>query len=566
MRSALLSREDETQTTQKQVADGQARTPDGSNTTENLKGGFTQVPNSFLLIRLACSIKLTYVYLLYCCRQKDHCWPSIQRIATDLGISCRTVIRAIKVLVTCGFIEKQRRGRNMTNVYYVRRFPEALPYLSREWQIVTSRDANSSLPEMTICRIEEDEETNHTQQETDSRESKIRRTSAALKRKSGERLLSSNQGEQQAIGIVESPPYVEIQRNDETREPNRKVQSGDKTEILNTSKIPEEISHPEHVKEVEKDNTGKAKGYTFEEMTILAGITPESLQAMREWMKTHCRPETIPLKLQGIIPMWSRELGNAEPHLITANLTQASKLYMYARKQGLSQPETESCFEHAREIIRRRPEVTKKMAFFFSSLKLDILIALKQGKDLAASQPSILSSIPDGYDNEVPTSILPTPSKITAPAQPAAPPAPKPEPAPTMPIVELLTIPAGSPQPEWKTWETASWWGERLRDELDPTRTFSRYNVHPTENGRYGFELSLSSQADPIWEELLAESYVTSAMVLQSVETIRTVHESRGTRENKHRHNDEASPRPQRYTNTARRHMQNANSRHTRIY
>jgi DNA-binding Lrp family transcriptional regulator len=567
--------------------------------TENLKEGFTQIPNWILKAPIPCIAKLVYIYLLCRCRQGDRCWPSIQRIADDLGSSRRTVIRMVKLLLELGFIEKVRRGLNKTNLYYINliEFPASFRHPSRTQSMIVdshdpdllaclqdtplrevslfypeqkcqnsaSRDDKETLLEVPNCHLEEYEKTNHTQSEEDADESKIRGGFAALKRGNGRRASSCSQGELEAIGIVESPSYVEIQKKDEIEEPFRKDQSGDNIENSNTSRTPEEMPRADRAKELKENKTGTTRARTFEDMATLAGITSEALQNMNDWLKAHQRPEIIPLKLQGIIPAWSRELGNSEPHLIAANLTQASKLYMYARKNGLSQPETESCFEHAREVIHKRPEVRKKMAFLFSTLKLDILVALKQRGDLQASQPSILSSIPDGYDEEIPTYTPPaTTRRASAPACPTTP--PEPEPKATTATIEVITIPADGPRPEWKTWETASWWGERLRDELDPRRTFSHYDVRPTEGGCYGFELSLSPQADPIWKELVAGGYVTCAMVQQSLETIQTVrqslHASQGTRANRHQHTNEANPTPRRHTNTTQQHMQDTNGRY----
>lgn len=257
-------------------------------------------------------------------------------------------------------------------------------------------------------------------------------------------------------------------------------------------------------------------------MAALVGITQEALQAMKNWMGVQRRPDTIPMKLQGIIPVWSRELGNAEPRLIAANLTQASKLYAYARIKGLSQLETESCFEHAREAVSKRRGIEKKMAFFFSSLKLDILAALQMNA-LTTSRQAATPSLPDGYDNEPPTNTFQT-SVRARPAVVVAP-KPEPEPEPVLPAIEPIVLPPDSPRPEWKSWQTADWWGEQLRDELDPGRTFSRYDVRPTEGGCYGFVFSLKPPGDPVWEEILAGEYITCAMVRQSIKAIRTVRE-----------------------------------------
>ena len=51
--------------------------------------------------------------------QKEWCWPSQKRMAAELGISRRTIIRACQELYERGYIDKWRRGLGRTNVYFV---------------------------------------------------------------------------------------------------------------------------------------------------------------------------------------------------------------------------------------------------------------------------------------------------------------------------------------------------------------------------------------------------------------------------------------------------------------
>lgn len=533
----------------------------------NLAEGFTQMPDQVredpFLSRAA---KLVYEQLLRYTRQKDFCWPSQQRIADDLvTISRSTVIRALNELYERGYIEKWRRGLNRTNIYYINPLffpgsfkrpwrgrgvlpeahspeiyvsvhdtpqPDLLRSLSGKFQNDTSRSSKTEHQDASNWNSKHTE-SNETKNETNSDESRIRRGSAAP-----EKGMDSPSSPPACSHIAHGAIGNEQTTSDtNTHESRNLEQQGDRfasVETSNQSKA-EETGRPARAKEVEEEKTSK-KPRTFEEMAALVGIAPENLQAMKDWLKACPRPEVTPLKLQGIIPMWSRELGNAEPPLIAANVTQASKLYKYARINGLSQEAAESCFEHARQAVRNHPEVVKKMAFFFTSLKLDILVALKQNRDLPASWSLVPPSIPDGYDEDLPGEEMSV--KGSSAEAEVAPPATgahasrkqPPEPESTVPVVEPIELPPDHPRPEWKTWEAANWWGERLRDELDPARQFSWYEVRPTENGCYGFVFFLREQADPIWEELLAGGYVTSAVAKQSLEAIRAV---RGPRERK---------------------------------
>jgi hypothetical protein len=572
-------------------------------TSENLAGGFTQVPDSILRdTTLPCSARLVYEYLLLCCRQNDRCWPSVQRIAENLGISRRTIIRMIKLLNERGYIKKVRRGLTRTNLYFITPLnsPEppnpSGPGSTTSPRAQNSQDDSQNNPQEptgedqtspasnffcpnskcqgTISKVAETpsqevsgcppkhSQSNHTQKQTDTRDSNLRSGKAGLRGQAEEHPTHSHR-ELETIGtrrhIREKIQETNINRDNESgnqlklsaqiKQSNQRTYSGQierSSQRSNQSK-PEEMPRARHAREEKEEKTGNRR--TFEEVAALIGIAPEAMQGMKTWLTTHRRPETIPLKLQGIIPVWSRELGNSEPHLIAANLTQASKLYAYARTQGLSQQETESCFEHAREVVHKRPWVQKKMAFFFTSLRLDILAALKHANTLTASG----SSIPDGYDDSMPTdaisarfrtSIRPrviqqpdatapietTPAGTRAPVQPMSTQASE----PPLPTTKQIVLLPDSPRPEWRSWQTAEWWGEQLCDELDPGRTFSRYEVRPIAGGRYGFVLLLNSPADPLWEELVAGDYVASATVKQSIKSIRIAYQMQGPERNSH--------------------------------
>ena len=71
-----------------------------------------------------------YRYLRDRTNDEGQCYPSMDRIASDLHISERTVNRAIKELVEAGFIEKKNRFRTYdkktygktSNLYTVHKF------------------------------------------------------------------------------------------------------------------------------------------------------------------------------------------------------------------------------------------------------------------------------------------------------------------------------------------------------------------------------------------------------------------------------------------------------------
>ncbi len=60
---------------------------------------------------LAPRSKLVYMYLKDRANKEGQCWPAIQTIGRDLGLSRSTVKRAIRDLERGGFLVKQGRKR-----------------------------------------------------------------------------------------------------------------------------------------------------------------------------------------------------------------------------------------------------------------------------------------------------------------------------------------------------------------------------------------------------------------------------------------------------------------------
>lgn len=89
---------------------------------ETLAAGFTQIPNGVLRRSdLQPGAKLTYMVLLSYAWQKDHAYPGQDRLASDMGVSERSVITYLKQLQESGLITIRRRGLGKTNVYILHR-------------------------------------------------------------------------------------------------------------------------------------------------------------------------------------------------------------------------------------------------------------------------------------------------------------------------------------------------------------------------------------------------------------------------------------------------------------
>lgn len=81
-------------------------------------GGFTQVPN-FILVSKKVSVgaKLTYAMLLKYAWQEDYCFPGQDRLADDMGVGKRSIVRWIKELEENSFLKVSRRGQGKSNLY-----------------------------------------------------------------------------------------------------------------------------------------------------------------------------------------------------------------------------------------------------------------------------------------------------------------------------------------------------------------------------------------------------------------------------------------------------------------
>lgn len=85
-----------------------------------LKHGFTQLPNYVLKDKkLSFGARLAYAVLLSYAWQENSCFPGQDKMAVDLGITRRMVIRYLKELKDRRYVDWQRRGLNKTNIYYI---------------------------------------------------------------------------------------------------------------------------------------------------------------------------------------------------------------------------------------------------------------------------------------------------------------------------------------------------------------------------------------------------------------------------------------------------------------
>jgi biotin operon repressor len=107
-----------------------------------LAQGFTQIPNGVLRRSdLQPGAKLTYMVLLSYAWQKDTAYPGQDRLASDMGVSERSVITYLKQLQETGLITIRRRGLGMTNIYILHR-------ISGSEKSAPLRSANLAAPDL----------------------------------------------------------------------------------------------------------------------------------------------------------------------------------------------------------------------------------------------------------------------------------------------------------------------------------------------------------------------------------------------------------------------------------
>lgn len=81
-------------------------------------GGFTQVPNMVLNNKtLSFASKVVYAKLLSYAWNNNRVFPGQETMAQEIGTSRPTITRSIEELVGAGFLEVERRGQGLTNIY-----------------------------------------------------------------------------------------------------------------------------------------------------------------------------------------------------------------------------------------------------------------------------------------------------------------------------------------------------------------------------------------------------------------------------------------------------------------
>jgi hypothetical protein len=246
----------------------------------------------------------------------------------------------------------------------------------------------------------------------------------------------------------------------------RKTQETEEIESHRTSNPPsasQELPAGDRAKEVEENTTGK-KASKYEEFVLASGVPLERLYALETWLQQCPRQEQTPLLVQALIDPISQQFDNGR--LIVSNRTQAAKLYLYARKQGVPQEELEDAFRewvHA-AFIHVPPHVTKKMAWFFRALKVELLKGL-----MFIAWPSASQQREALAEEEAA-------AQVTEPCD-----------ASYHPTREIVLTPEDDPTLGWPTPDHAEWCAKRLCENIGAERY--AYEILPTQYQRWGVAL-----------------------------------------------------------------------------
>ena len=381
----------------------------------NLSRGYTQMPDQVRTDPfLSPAAKTVYEHLLSFMWSDDlYCWPSQVNMAKALGKGCSrsTIIRALQELCNRGYIEKLRRGLGYTNFYFINPLsfvsfkqpgrghghllqvnaPERqinvfhLPphdVLSGMFQIGTPESRNVEQTEVVNC---------------DTIRIQANQPPGDLPLK-GEAIRTGSAGPGEMR--VPPSPSVNLRRaaiGNKQDANNGKTNNIKQNETSNDPNVQGIAAAAKNVKRVEEENSGK-KLTNLEQMALKLDLL-EQLKAMQAWLlENPKRPDITPETLTNKIGLWTERLD--EIRLKESNITRGSKIYKYARTQGLSQATTENCFDRGREALRIREQkgatIQNKMQYVFSSIMIDILLALQEHWEV----PALPGQLPDGYDKE----------------------------------------------------------------------------------------------------------------------------------------------------------------------
>src|SRR5450755_269454 len=378
----------------------------------NWSGGYAQMPH---VVRndstLSQKCKIVYEQLLsYMWFGSDTCWPSQETIAKATGYSRRTVIRALNELYERSYIEKYRRGQGDTNRYFINPLSFA-----RSFRPIEHARTATHLPHNNVLLADAPA------LRQDVTSAQPRPAEPFINKCQNDTSRSDNGSQQEASECHTNYTKLNGNRAKEHGEPNSSGSAtASEARAIRTTLNPAKLSNPQPsnppvVEEKENERGAAAvkddklvemqkRSSKWEVHVQANGIPLDALHELESFMDASPRPERHPMVVEMHIELFSKEWNNA--HVLASNKTQATKLYHYARSKGIPVEVLDDLF---REWLLTAHDgvpvyIKAKMAWFFRSLKLQILKTLCSDQPLQQEQQLPTMPVGTGHEDQVPDS------------------------------------------------------------------------------------------------------------------------------------------------------------------
>lgn len=137
---------------------------------ETIRHGFVIFPKSLIYARnLSAEAKMLYGVLVGYAFEKDHCFPGLDRLCEDMGLTANTLRLRMNELKAAAILKVKRRGQGKTNVYIIADLRNA------KFEYQKSSASRNAIPKhletqnlRTKNRIEEVESVEEVEEEKDS--------------------------------------------------------------------------------------------------------------------------------------------------------------------------------------------------------------------------------------------------------------------------------------------------------------------------------------------------------------------------------------------------------------
>lgn len=131
------------------------------------KGNFITVPNKSELKKLDAHSQVLFMWLCSFTNEQGQCYPSVSRLAECCGLSRKTIIDRVKILIDRGFLTKTARysdnaqQSNLYQIHLIPSNPDTPPTNSNVLKVVTSSNTPGEPATDRTKSIEVNNKPNH---------------------------------------------------------------------------------------------------------------------------------------------------------------------------------------------------------------------------------------------------------------------------------------------------------------------------------------------------------------------------------------------------------------------